>query len=96
MQLVGLTVDEGKKLWDIFVNDYFDGLSDEDKMTRLKLTAMYGSIRTANIMGKQLPGDVSQDDPLFQRALYVIKMVMDNLIIPNLSLAEEAFKTWTK
>lgn len=96
MQLMGITTDEGKRLWDIFVADYFDGLSDEDKMTRLKLTAMYGSIRTANLMGKQLPADVSQDDPLFQRGLYVIKMVMDNLIIPCLPLAEEAFKTWTK
>lgn len=96
IQLLGISIDEGKKLWEIFINEYFAGLSEEEKANRLKVTAMYGAIRTACIMGIQVPADIPEDDPMFQKALYVIKMFMDNLILPNIQLAEETFKTWTR
>ncbi|WKY47424.1 phosphotransferase [Eubacteriaceae bacterium ES3] len=94
MQLIGLSKDEGMRLWNAFAEYYFDGLSEEEKASRLRLAAMYGAIRTTSLAGTRLSPDASEDDPQYQQAMVVLKMMMENLVLPNLEFAETAFETW--
>ncbi|WKY46222.1 phosphotransferase [Eubacteriaceae bacterium ES2] len=94
MQLIGLTKDEGMRLWNNFATYYFANLSEEEMASRLRLAAMYGAIRTTSLAGTRLNPDVSKDDPQYQQAMYVLKMMMENLVLPNLDFAQTAFENW--
>ncbi|MDK2905843.1 MAG: hypothetical protein PWR12_1919 [Eubacteriaceae bacterium] len=92
--LIGLSKDEGMRMWESFSKYYFEDLSEAEKADRLRLAALYGGVRMVSLSGDRFPADLPPDDPQYEFTMGVLKTMMENLIIPNLEFAQKAFESW--
>lgn len=89
----GISSEEAKQVWQIFIGDYFDGLSGETLETRTDVIAMYGVIHFIRIILDRIPeGDGS--NPAVAYCTQLIHTFLAGFTEEALQKAEQVFREW--
>lgn len=91
--MVGMNVKEAARVWEIFCEEYFKGISKRETQRRIQAASWYGSIRTAKLYANRFELTTLKD-PTTKFVVEMVKQLLDNSVMEHLWEMVEIFKTW--
>lgn len=79
----GLSVNEAARAWDIFIDEYFKGISKRETQRRINAASLYGLLRTAKMYSNHFEL-TNLKDPTTKFVVDMVKQLLENSCVTHL------------